>query len=142
MDKWFYRASLALVIIGLVVSIYMTIFKRTNNSAMCLGSHACGDVVMSRYSDINGISVPEIGVTGFAALLIVLFFEPRIPFLRRNGTLVIFGMALMGFLVVLWLIYVEVALLKAYCPFCITTQISMILVFTLAVIRLIRQPLS
>jgi uncharacterized membrane protein len=142
MDKWLYRASLALAIVGLIVSIYMTIYKATDNELMCLGSGACNDVIHSKYSEINGYDVPAIGVAGFAALLIVLFFEPRVPFLRQNGTLVIFGMALMGFLVVLWLIYVEVALLKKYCPFCITTQISMILVFILAVIRLIRQPLS
>ena len=38
MDKGLYRASLALVIIGLLVSIYMTIYKVTSNDRLCLGS--------------------------------------------------------------------------------------------------------
>jgi uncharacterized membrane protein len=52
----------------------------------------------------------------------------------------IFGMSLTGFLFTVWLIYVEVALIKALCPFCITSQIAMTIIFILAVIRLVRQP--
>lgn len=36
MDKWLYRASIALVVLGLLVSIYMTIYKITSNEVMCL----------------------------------------------------------------------------------------------------------
>ena len=54
----------------------------------------------------------------------------------------IFGMALTGFLFTVWLIYVEVAILKALCPFCVTSQTAMTIIFIIAVIRLIRQPQS
>jgi uncharacterized membrane protein len=141
MDKWLYRASLALVIVGLLVSVYMSIYKATNNDLMCLGSGDCSVVIHSKYSEITDtVDVPEVGVFGFVAILAVLLFEHRVPFLQKNGTLMVFGMALTGFLFVLWLIYVETMLIRAYCPFCITTQAAMILVFILAVIRLIRQP--
>jgi len=56
--------------------------------------------------------------------------------------LMIFGMALTGFLFTVWLVYVEVAILKALCPFCVTSQIAMTLIFIIAVMRLIRQPQS
>jgi uncharacterized membrane protein len=49
-------------------------------------------------------------------------------------------MALTGFLFTLYLIYVEFALLNAICPFCLTSQISMTIIFIISVIRLIRQP--
>jgi len=140
MDKWLYRASLAFVIVGLIVSIYMAIYKMTDNSLMCLGSGDCSVVIHSKYSEVNGYDVPVIGIFGFASILAMLLLERRVPFLRKNGTLMVFGMGLIGFLFVLWLIYVETMLIRAYCPFCITTQVSMILVFILAVIRLIRQP--
>ena len=58
------------------------------------------------------------------------------------GTLMIFGMALTGFIFTVWLIYVEVALLKAICPFCVTSQVAMTLIFIMAVIRLIKNPQS
>ncbi|MBL8051670.1 MAG: vitamin K epoxide reductase family protein, partial [Anaerolineales bacterium] len=129
-----------LLFIGLVVGIYMTIFKATGNEAMCLGSGACSTVTASRYSEINGIDVPVIGVIGNIALLAILFFENRNSFLQKNGTLVFFAVALAGFAVVLWLIYVEIFILKALCPFCVTAQTMMMLTFIIAVTRLIRNP--
>lgn len=142
MDKWLYRASVALVIVGLLVSIYMTVYKLTSNNAMCLGSGDCSTVNASRYSEVNGIPVAVIGVLGYLAILATHFFENRNNFLKQNGTLLIFGMALAGFIFTVWLIYVEVAILKALCPFCVTSQTAMTIIFILAVIRLIRQPQS
>ncbi len=142
MDKWLYRASIALVVVGLLVSIYMTIYKITDNGAMCLGSGDCSTVNASKYAEVNGIPVALIGVLGYAAILAVHYFENRDRFFKQNSTLMIFGMALTGFIFTVWLIYVEIALIKALCPFCITSQVAMTLIFILAVMRLIRQPQS
>ena len=142
MDKWLYRISVALAVLGLLVSIYMTIYKVTSNNSMCLGSGDCSTVNASSYSEVNGIPVAVFGVIGYAAILAVLFFENRNRFFKQNGPLMIFGMALTGFLFTVWLVYVEVAILKALCPFCVTSQIAMTLIFILAVVRLIRQPQS
>ena len=142
MDKWLYRASLALVVIGLLVSIYMTIYKLTSNDSVCLGAGDCSTVNASIYSEVNNIPVAAIGILGYLAILGVLLFENRNSFLRQNGTLLIFGMALTGFLFTIWLIYVEIALLKAICPFCVTSQVAMTIIFIIAVIRLIKQPQS
>jgi len=142
MNKWLYRASIALSILGLLVSIYMTIYKITSNDKMCIGSGDCHTVNASIYSEVNGIPVAVIGVLGYLAILATLYFEDRNQFLKQNSTLMIFGFALTGFLFTVWLIYVEIALLKALCPFCLTSQVSMTIIFILAVIRLIKQPNS
>lgn len=140
MDKWLYRALLVLTVIGLLVSIYMTIYKLTDNNAMCLGSGDCSTVNASRYSEVNGIPVALIGVLGYVAILALLLFERRGGFLQENGSLLVFGLALTGFLFTVWLIYVEIALIKALCPFCIASQTAMTMIFLLATIRLLRQP--
>ena len=142
MDKWLYRSSVVLVVLGVLVSIYMTIYKLTSNDSMCLGSGDCSTVNASKYAEVNGIPVAVIGMIGYLAILAVHFFETRNSFFKQNGTLMIFGMALTGFLFTVWLIYVEVALLKALCPFCLTSQAAMTLIFMIAVIRLIKQPQS
>jgi uncharacterized membrane protein len=140
MDKRLVRILYGLLILGLAVGIYMTIYKYTGNTAMCLGSGGCSTVTSSRYSVINGIDVPVIGLVGNLVLLAILFFENRSSFLKQNGTLVFFAVALGGFAFVLWLIYLEIFVLKALCPFCVTAQSVMILVFIIAVTRLIRNP--
>jgi len=94
----------------------------------------------SRYSEVNGIPVAVIGVAGYSALLAVLWLERKPGFFQQNGSMIFFGLALTGFLFTVYLIFVEVALIKAYCPFCITSQAAMTIIFILSVIRLIRQP--
>jgi uncharacterized membrane protein len=134
------QALIALTIIGLLVSIYMSIYKITSNDNMCVGSHDCSVVNASKYSEVNGIPVAVIGMIGYTTLLGILLLEQKPGFFKDNGTMLFFGITLIGFFFTVWLVYVEITLLKAYCPFCITSQISMTLIFILSVVRVIRQP--
>ena len=144
MEKRLSQLAITLTVIGLLVAIYMTIYAITSNDNMCVGSQDCSVVNASKYSKINlaGFEIPVavLGVAGYAAILAVLLLERRIGFLEQNGTLAFFGLSLMGFLFTLYLIYVEIALIRAYCPFCIASQSAMILIFILSVIRVVRQP--
>ena len=139
MDNRLRKIIIGLAILGLLVSIYMTIYKVTNNEAMCIGSGGCSVVNASRYSEVNGIPVALIGVGGYAAILALLFLERRPGFFRENGTMILFGVSLVGFLFTLYLIVVEVFFIKAYCPFCLTSQAVMTIIFILSVTRLIKQ---
>ena len=140
MDKTLYRISIAFAILGTLVSIYMTIFKLTENQKMCLGNGGCSVVNSSSYSEVSGIPVALIGVGGYLVILALLLMENRLKFFKQNGTLIIFGLSLIGFLFTIYLIYVELALIHALCPFCVTSQITMTILFILSVIRLVRQP--
>jgi uncharacterized membrane protein len=144
MEKRLPQLAVALTVIGLFVAIYMTIYAITSNNKMCIGSQDCSVVNASKYSKITvaGIKIPVavLGVAGYATILGVLLLERKMNFLEENGSLIFFGISLMGFLFTLYLIYVEVALIKAYCPFCIASQTAMTLIFILSVIRVVRQP--
>jgi uncharacterized membrane protein len=140
MDNRLRKIIIGLAILGLLVSIYMTIYKVTNNEAMCIGSGGCSVVNASRYSEVNGIPVALIGVGGYAAILALLFLEQRPGFFQDNGTMMLFGISLVGFLFTLYLIVVEVFFIKAYCPFCLTSQGVMTIIFILSVARMVKQP--
>ena len=140
MDKRLSQLTSGLIILGLLVSIYMTIFKITSNENMCIGSKDCSVVNASRYSEINNIPVAVIGIGGYSALLAILLLERRPGFIRQNATMLFFALSLIGFFFTVYLIFVEIVLIKAYCPFCITSQVAMTLIFILSVIRLVKQP--
>jgi uncharacterized membrane protein len=144
MEKRLSQLAIALTVIGLLVATYMTIYAITSNDNMCVGSQDCSVVNASKYSKINiaGIPIPVavLGMAGYTAILAILLFEKRIDFLQQNGSMAFFGLSLMGFLFTLYLVYVEIALIRAYCPFCIASQIAMTLIFILSVIRVVRQP--
>jgi uncharacterized membrane protein len=143
MDRRLSRIEITLValaIIGLLVSVYMTIYKITSNDSMCIGSKDCSVVNQSRYAEIYGIPVAVFGILGYAAILAVLLLERSPGFFKQNGTMLLFGFSLTGFLFTLYLIFLEIAIIKAYCPFCITSQVAMTFIFILSVIRVVRQP--
>lgn len=140
MNKRLSQVSIALTILGLLVSVYMTIYKFTSNDKMCIGSKDCSVVNASRYSEVSGVPVAVIGVLGYAALLAVQLLERKPGFVQENGTMIFFGLSVTGFIFTLYLIYLEIVLIKAYCPFCITSQVVMTLIFVISVIRLIKQP--
>lgn len=140
MDKRLSQLTIGLVILGLLVSTYMTIFKITSNENMCIGSKDCSIVNASRYSEVNGIPVAVIGMAGYGALLAILLLERKPGPIQRNGTMLFFALSLLGFFFTAYLIFVEIVLIKAYCPFCITSQVAMTLIFILSVVRLIKQP--
>src|ERR671923_159911 len=102
MEKRLSQLAILLTVIGLLVSIYMTIYKLTSNDSMCIGSGDCKTVNASRYSEVNiasaRIPVAVLGVIGYAAILSVLLLEPRMDLLQQNGSLAFFGLSLMGFL--------------------------------------------
>jgi len=140
MDKRLKQVTIVLTVLGLLVSIYMTIYKVTNNESMCIGSGGCSIVNASGYSEVRGIPVAVFGVLGYLSILALLYLENKSGFFQANGSMLQFAVTLAGFLFTVWLIYVEVALLDAYCPFCITSQVAMTIIFILTVIRVIKQP--
>ncbi|GAB4488647.1 MAG: hypothetical protein Fur0016_14650 [Anaerolineales bacterium] len=140
MDKKLHWASVALAALGALVSIYMTIYKLTDNNTMCLGSGSCATVNESAYSEIFGIPVALVGVGGYFAILAVLLLEKygKNRFFKENGLLAIFGLGVGGFGFTLYLVYVEAFILKAWCPFCVVSQITMTILFIITIIRLVR----
>jgi uncharacterized membrane protein len=143
MDKKLYWASVVFAVIGVLISIYMTIYKLTDNERMCIGNGGCSTVNASAYSSIYGIPVAVFGILGYLAILVALTLEVKGgKFLRQNATLATFGMALIGFLFSFYLLYLEIYVIKALCPFCISSQIAISILFILSVVRLIKQPLN
>lgn len=140
MDRAMYRVSIGLAILGALVSIYMTIFKFTDNPGMCLGSGGCSVVNNSKYSEVYGIPVAVMGVVGYLTILACLLLRKRSQFFAANGTMLVFGLTLVGFLFTVYLIYVELALIHALCPFCVTSQVTMTALFIISLIALAREP--
>ena len=142
MERSLTRISAVLAALGVLVAIYMTIFKLTDNQTMCLGNGGCSVVNNSVYSEVYGIPVALVGALGYAAILLVLTGSNRWSFLRKNAALLNFGLCLAGFLFTVYLIYVEIALIHALCPFCLASQAIMTLLFAAAVVRLVREPVD
>jgi len=143
MDKKLNWVSIILTTVGVLIAVYMTIYKWTANNAMCLGSGDCSTVNASPYSQIYGIPVALVGVFGYFAILFLLLFNNRFgKFVEQNHLYGIFGLTVTGFIFTVYLVYLEAFIIKAFCPFCVASQITMTILFIISCVRLVRQPVN
>lgn len=130
--------SLVLVVVGLLISGYLSYLKLTSTSAVCVGGAAfnCDYVESSQYSKLAGIPIAYLGLATYLFIGAALLFENRIALLKSYGAVLIFGITLFAFLFSLWLIYVQAALLQAWCIWCLSHELTMTLLFIISGIRL------
>ncbi len=125
--------------IGLADLIYLTIAKLLHSQAMCIkGLGDCWSVNNSPYSQIGGIPIAIFGACSYLAILVLLSLQNRNDFWKANASLFIFGITLFGVLYSAYLTYIEVAVLKAICPFCVLSATVMGILFIGSIISLFR----
>lgn len=154
--NWLRWAGIVLAILGLAIAAYMSYAELSGQETSCPGATDeagaagavavdCGFVQHSIYATVLGIPVAIIGVAGFLAILGAWLLEDRIGFLREFGHVLVFGMALFGFLFEAYLTYAELFIMYTVCTWCLLTALAITLVFVVATIRLIqhfRQPIT
>jgi uncharacterized membrane protein len=132
-------ASLILAIAGFVDACYLIWIKISQNRALCfINSGDCFSVNNSKYSEIFGIPVSLFGALAYLTIMLILLVESRNGFFTDNGSLLIFGLSLVGVLYSAYLTYIELAVLRTICPFCVLSAIIMLLIFLLSIVRLAR----
>jgi uncharacterized membrane protein len=128
-----------LSIIGLSDSIYLTWIKLTHNEASCIiGVGDCFSVNTSKWSEWNGIPIALIGAIGFLAILLILLLESRLQVIKSNAPLIIFGITLVGVAYSAFLTYLEFFVIKALCPYCLISATTMLVLFVITIVRLVR----
>lgn len=133
--RWF---SLALAILGLVVASYLVYIKYNPTSSLCTGVGGCASVNTSTYSELMGFPVAAYGAAAFIFLVSVLLLETCLGLLRQWGPLLVFGVSLAGTLYSAYLTYIEIAVIDAVCPYCVTSAVVMTLIFLASIFRLRR----
>ena len=133
------KISIVAAGIGALDSLYLAILKLTNNQTMCLqGNGDCWTVNISEYSSVYGIPVSIFGLLAYALLLVLVFpLEIRgISTTFRHQ--MAFGIAFAGFIFSIYLTYLEIAVIKAVCPFCVISAVMMTVLFICTLLRLVK----
>lgn len=131
--------ALAASIIGFLDSVYLAVEKLTQNQAMCIkGVGDCWSVNNSEYSQIFGIPVSIFGAAAY--LLLIFLFLSKDRFIKWNEIIdqLAFGISLAGLIYSIYLTYLEIAVIKAVCPFCIVSAIMMVILFVCTLLRLVQ----
>ncbi len=137
---WLRIISLLLVAAGLLVSGYLSYTKLTQTAVVCVEGAAfnCDVVSNSIYSRVLGIEIAYLGFLTYLVLGALLLLQNRVAFLRDYGIALLFGITLFAFLFSMWLVYAQIALLQALCPWCLAHETIMTALFIITAARLWR----
>lgn len=119
-----------LTMLGLFVAGYLTWSHYSNVPVYCGQSNSCELVNTSRFAYLGSIPVALIGLTGYLIILVLSLVPPQED--RQWPMLLIFGGALIGVMLQWYLFYIEVAVLRAICYWCVTSQTIITLIFLLS----------
>ena len=123
-----------LALAGVADATYLTASHLAGETAACIASTGCSDVLGSSYSKIGGFPLAGFGALAyfgaFSAATLAAFGYSRA---RRFLVAIVAVM----FLTTLWLLYVMSFVLKAYCDYCL---LSAALTFALAGIVIVTPP--
>jgi len=133
---WWFEVVFA--IIGLADSAYLAWLKMSGGLAACGGIGDCESVNASIYSQINGIPIALLGAGAYIAILVFLFLESRDDFIGDGSPMIVFGLSLTGTLYSIYLTYIEIAVLKAICPYCVVSAIAILIIFVISIARMRR----
>lgn len=128
--------SIGASLIGLIDSIYLTWIKLADKTAACSNIGDCESVNNSQYSEIAGIPIALLGAGAFLTIFLLLALEKRLPDQSTSLRMGVFGLSLTGTLYSIYLTYLEIAVLRAICPFCVVSAISIFALLIIGVIRL------
>ncbi len=132
------RVAWLTAVIGLLDSIYLTILKLSNNKSLCIqGVGDCWSVNTSIYSEIFGIPIAILGAGAYGFILILLWAEHRTLLIHPYAGFILFGVTLIGIIYSAYLTYLEIAVIKAICPFCVVSAVAMLILFIYSVKRLV-----
>lgn len=135
-------AAFVVAIIGLAVSIYLSIVKLANQDVLCFqGMGDCQVVTNSAYSAWRGIPIAYLGVAGYVLILGLLVIKQMQKGASSSIMLALFGITAFGALYSLYLTYVELFIIHSVCPWCLTSAIAMLLLFIYSAIVLGRSKL-
>ena len=126
---WPDKAVPALALLGLIDASYLT-FKHFEGGEVACGiipGVDCDVVLGSMYSEIFGIPLSLLGALYYLTVLVL-----GIAYLKRRKNVLLqllFGVTAIGFLTSLYLIYIQAFVLNAYCPFCMISALTSIILF-------------
>lgn len=135
--------SAALALVGLLISLYLWLWKIGALGLLACGDGACEQVQLSPYAQIAGVPVALFGVAGYLAILGVSLAGLQEPFLgRRWPTHAIIVLAGLGVAFTAYLTYLEAAVIRAWCRWCIVSAVVIVVIFGAAVAGRIRWPVA
>lgn len=128
-----------LALVGMLISTYMLLYHMGLIGTIACGTGGCQTVQNSPWANFLGIPVPLIGLLGYGLLFVTALLGTRGGGLedRRVAAILVLG-GLIGLGFSLYLTYLEMYVINAWCRWCIGSAIVATLLFAATIPELAR----
>jgi uncharacterized membrane protein len=130
-DRYLRLAVVLLALAGLGIAAYLTYARYAHATIVCT-TGGCETVQSSDYAEVLGIPVAVLGLVGYAAILVTAFLP------GESARLVGAALALGGLVFSVYLIFVQIFPIGAFCVWCLASDLVMALLAVATVARLRR----
>lgn len=136
-SPWFAISGAIVALLGLIDAVYLTVHHYTAEPVPCSIIEGCEQVLTSSYAEIAGLPLALFGAAAyfvaFSLALLTAFGDRRMwPLFGVQVTLMAIFTG--------WLIYVQAALIGAFCQFCLLSALSTLVLFIIFVTSKIIRP--
>ncbi|MBP6002163.1 MAG: vitamin K epoxide reductase family protein [Pyrinomonadaceae bacterium] len=132
--KWLPATAAILALVGIVDSVYLTAHHYTAEPVPCSLIEGCEMVLTSSYAEIAGVPLAMFGAAAYFlafSLALLTAFGNRAMW-KFFGAQTVVMAAFSG-----WLIYVQAAVIGAFCQFCLLSALTSCLLFVIYIISLV-----
>ncbi|MCS7201022.1 MAG: hypothetical protein NZ822_02670 [Patescibacteria group bacterium] len=117
--KSIFFLTLFLVLIGLLISAYLTYIHYSIDQYLCLNGDKCNLVLTSKYSKIFNIPLALVGLAYFSIFLFLLVLKINKRFL--------FLISLLSAGFAIYLLYLQFFVIKSICSYCIVIDFILLI---------------
>lgn len=119
-----------MALLGFAVSLYMLAYAAGLTGPVLCNVGNCEAVQASPYSRIMGFPVAGLGALGYLALMVVALMGLQPRFVGSRGiSLILVGGGVVGVAFSAYLTYLEAYVIRAWCQWCVSSAILMVLAF-------------
>jgi uncharacterized membrane protein len=127
------RAAIGgLALAGAGIAAYLTWVHYHPGALVCLSGGGCETVQKSRYSELAGLPVALLGLVAYVLL------GASAAFRGLAVAAAAAAVAIAGLVFALWLVYVQGAILHAWCNWCLASDVVLTLLTIACVVRVWR----
>jgi uncharacterized membrane protein len=132
MIKW---AAMIVSVVGIVDAVYLTAHHYSREPVPCDLVSGCETVLTSSYAEIGGVPLAAFGLAAYFAAFCLAVLAAYGN--TRAWTLFGIHTAVMA-AVSVWLIYVQAAVLNAFCQFCLLSAATTFTLFALFIVSVVK----
>jgi len=119
---------------GVLLALYIHRKKRLHEPLTCPIGHSCDPVIHSRYSQFMDMPVEILGVIYYTIIVVSYILFLAVPALSQTfPSLILFALSALAFLFSLYLIVVQLFILRQWCTWCIISALLCAVIFFAAV---------